>query len=131
MVEQQTQPIDSIFSELSTRLNEIEEKQRLLKDRILLIGENLISTKEEYEKQTIEFRNQIKQTDFEIKTLKQLNKRIIENMSEFARRSDLEILARQAKMFQPLELMKISEARKLIEEIIEKKNSKGLITKKP
>ena len=37
-------PINALLSEFGTRLNEVEEKQRLIKDRILLIGENLIST---------------------------------------------------------------------------------------
>ena len=47
MAEEQVQnPINSLLAEFGTRLNEIEEKQRLVRDRALLIGENLISTKE-------------------------------------------------------------------------------------
>ena len=40
-------PAKALLLEFGTRLNEIEEKQRLIRDRVLLIGENLISTKEE------------------------------------------------------------------------------------
>ena len=51
MAEEQVQnPINSLLAEFGTRQNEIEEKQRLVRDRALLIGENLISTKEESEK---------------------------------------------------------------------------------
>ena len=35
-----------IFGEVNTRVRDIEEKQRILKNRILLIGQNLIETKE-------------------------------------------------------------------------------------
>jgi hypothetical protein len=58
MVENQIQtpqdPTTALLSEFGTRLNEVEEKQRLIKDRILLVGENLISTKERIEKQDLE-----------------------------------------------------------------------------
>ena len=47
----QQDPINALLSEFSTRLNEVEEKQRLIKDRALLIGKNLISTKEEDDKE--------------------------------------------------------------------------------
>ncbi len=61
MDEQQAQTDQETFNyliaEFGTRLNEIEEKQRLIKDRTLLIGENLISTKEDIEKDTLEFKN--------------------------------------------------------------------------
>ena len=123
MESQQTQdPMNALLSEFSTRLTEIEEKQRLLKDRILLIGQNLLTTKENYEKQTSDFRNQIKQLDQDVKVMKQFIKRITETLDEFARKSDLEILARQAKMFQPLELARIQDVREIVRE--ELKNHK-------
>ena len=43
-MEQQSEPVSMLLAEFATRLNEIEEKQRLAKDRILLIGENLVSS---------------------------------------------------------------------------------------
>ena len=118
--EQTQSPVNSILSEFGTRLNEIEEKQRLLKDRLLLVGENLISTKEDQEKQLTEIKNQLKQMDFDIKTIKQLNKRITETLDEFARKSDLEILNRQLKMFQPLEFARISDIKKIVSEELKK-----------
>ena len=34
------------FNDATLRIRELEEKQRILKDRLLLIGENLIETRE-------------------------------------------------------------------------------------
>ncbi|MDD5193902.1 MAG: hypothetical protein PHF67_04945 [Candidatus Nanoarchaeia archaeon] len=116
----QQDPMAGFFAEIGTRLNEIEEKQRLLKDRVLLIGENLISTKEEMEKQNLEFKKQIKQMDFELKSLKQLNKRVIEELDNFARKTELEILERQFKMFQPLEFARIKDIKDIINKEMKK-----------
>jgi len=112
---QQT-PTSALLTEFSTRLNEIEEKQRLIKDRVLLIGENLISTKEELDKETSEFKNQIKQIDFELKSLKQLVERITNELGNFARKSELEILDRQIKMFKPLKPVRTEDVKRIVRE---------------
>ena len=111
----QQDPINSLLGEFSTRLNEIEEKQRLIKDRILLIGENLISTKEDSLKQ-----------DFEIRTLKQLMTRVVNELPNLARKSELEILENQAKIFQPLEFARIKD----VQDIVRKEVNKRKIVKK-
>ena len=118
----QQDPINALLSEFGTRLNETEEKQRLIKDRILLIGENLISTKEDSLKQDSEIKKQVKQINFEIDSLKQLITRIINEMSNFARKIELEILERQMKMFQPLEPTTIHDVKRIVQEEIKKSN---------
>jgi len=122
----QQDPTNALLTEFSTRLNEIEEKQRLIKDRVLLIGENLIFTKEELDKETSEFKNQIKQIDFELKSLKQLVERITNELGNLARKSELEILDRQIKMFKPLKPVRTEDVKRIVrEEIREKRfNSK-------
>ena len=61
MVEEQLaqNPVNELLAEFGTRLNEVEEKQRLLRDRALLIGENLILIKEEFEKQNFELKQHL------------------------------------------------------------------------
>ena len=113
-------PTTALLSEFGTRLTEIEEKQRLIKDRLLLIGENLISTKEDIEKQNLEFKAKIKQAEFEIKTLKQITKRVISELGNLARKPELEILQRQMKMFQPLESVRIKDVQDIVKEEISK-----------
>ena len=43
--------ITPLLSEFNTKLRDIEEKQRLLKERVLLIGQNLVESKETIETQ--------------------------------------------------------------------------------
>lgn len=115
------EPISALLSEFSTRLNEVEEKQRLVKDRILLIGENLVSTKEEYDKNILEFKKQIAEINQEIKSIKQLNTRIIEEIENYARKADVEILEHQFKIFQPLEFARIKDVKKIVQDELNKR----------
>lgn len=104
MAEQQTEYAPQVSGEVNFKLRDLEEKQRLLKDRLLLIGENLIETKEETNKKTLEIKK-------DIQTLKQNMEKMLSfletassEFSKFARKDDLDILKKQAKMFQPLEV---------------------------
>jgi len=118
---QQTQdPINAFLGEFGTRLNELEEKQRLIKDRLLLVGGNLISTKEDNEKQFLDFKKQISQIDSEVKSLKHLSKRIVQELENFARKPELEILERQFKMFQPLEVARIKDVKRIVKQELKK-----------
>jgi hypothetical protein len=130
MVENQIQtpqdPTTALLSEFGTRLNEVEEKQRLIKDRILLVGENLISTKERIEKQDLENKRKINQIEFEIKTIKQLMKRVINEIQNFTRKSEVEILEKQIKMFDPLEFARFKDIKQLVkQELNKQKNIKN------
>jgi len=88
--------------ESASKLRDLEEKQRILKNRLLLIGQNLIEIKEEHQQQILEIKK-------EVIIIKQNMERLISfletassELSKFARKEDLEILSKQAKMFQPL-----------------------------
>lgn len=121
MVEEyQQNPVNSLLAEFSTRLNEVEEKQRLIKDRILLIGENLISTKEDSIKQDSDIKKELREIRFEIKTLKQLMSRVIDELPNLARKTELEILENQARIFQPLEFARIKDVQEIVKKEIKK-----------
>lgn len=123
--------ISALLQEFGTRLNELEEKQRLLKDRVLLIGNNLIYSKEDFEKKDLEFRKKIAELENEIKTIKQLNKRIIYEMENFARKEEVSILERQFKIFQPIEFVRINDLKIAINQELNDiiKENKGIKNK--
>jgi len=94
-------PITSLLSEFNTKLRDIEERQRLIKDRVLLIGENLVDFKEDTVKEVAELRVRTDKLEKELERIKELISSIIEESKNYARKSELEILYRQFKMFQP------------------------------
>ena len=89
------------FSDFNTRLRDIEEKQRLLKDRILLIGQNLIEEREKNFNELQELKKITIQLKDENIRIRELVHRISEQVSEFARKEELMILQRQLDIIKP------------------------------
>jgi len=89
---------------VSMKIRDLEEKQRLLKDRVLLIGDNLISAREEFSKDFSDVHRSLEVLKDEVERLKSVVQRLSEEIDSKARKEDLNILRRQAKMFDPLKL---------------------------
>ena len=98
-------------SEISIR--DLEEKQRLLKDRMLLIGQNLIEIKEKTENEFMALKKDIEEIKQTLTRVKSFLETASSEFSKFARKEELEILKKQAKMFQPLEFVRKSDLEKL------------------
>lgn len=90
----------------NAQIKDLEEKQRILKDRLLLIGQNLIETKEETNQKILEIKKEILILKENMEKAISFLETASNEFSKFAKKEDLEILSKQAKMFQPLELTK-------------------------
>ena len=92
------------FNESNLRIRDLEEKQRILKDRLLLIGKNLIETKEDINQKILDIKKDIQILKQNMDRMLAFLETVSSELSKFARKEDLEILSKQAKMFQPLNL---------------------------
>lgn len=101
------------FTETSTKVRDLEEKQRIIKDRILLIGQNLIEMKTDVHITFLDIKKDIEIMKRDIERLKSFFETASGEFSKFAKKEDLEILSRQAKMFQPLEFVTKRDLEKL------------------
>jgi len=101
------------FTETSTKVRDLEEKQRIIKDRILLIGQNLIEMKEDVHANFLEIKKDIEIMKRDIERLKSFFETASGEFSKFAKKEELEILSKQAKMFQPLEFVTKRDLEKL------------------
>lgn len=101
------------FTEISTKVRDLEEKQRIIKDRILLIGQNLIEMKEDVHMTLLDIKKNIEIMKRDIERLKSFFETASGEFSKFAKKEDLEILSKQAKMFQPLEFITKRDLEKL------------------
>ena len=93
---------DPFLSNFNVRFRDLEEKNKLLKDRLLLIGQNLIETKEKTAEDILEIKRELEVIKKNMERLVSFLETASEEFSKFARKEDLEILSRQARMFQPL-----------------------------
>ena len=109
MEEEQGNYFMQAFGETNTKLRDLEEKQRILKDRLLLIGQNLLETKEKNNQDNLEIKKDIEIIKQSMQKVKMFLEMISGEFSKFAKKEDLEILSKQAKMFQPLEFVRKKE----------------------
>ena len=111
------------LADINVKLRDIEEKQYIIRDRILLIGENLITEKEENNKEIAELRGKMIDIEEELANSKLALDRILEDRNNFARKTEFDILKRQFQMFQPMELARISDVEDIVRKIIKKKDN--------
>ena len=89
------------FGDINLKLRDLEEKQRILKDRLLLIGQNLLEIKEKSNQDVLGIKKDIEKIKQEMERMINFLETASGEFSKFARKEDLEILSKQAKMFQP------------------------------
>lgn len=106
MVDEQPDYLGQELGNVHTKMRDLEEKERILKDRVLLIGQNLIETKEKSAKDLLEIKKEIQIMKQSLERLQSFLETASSEFSKFARKEDLDILMKQAKMFQPLEKLK-------------------------
>jgi len=86
---------DQFLSDVNTRLRDFEEKHRLVKERLLLVGQGLI---DERDKTFLEIQN-LKKTVMKLEKDNERMKKILENLAmqanNSARKEDLAIIQRQ------------------------------------
>lgn len=85
-----------------TKIRDMEEKQRMLHERTLLIGKNMIENKEKTDEKIIEIKKELEQLRIKMERMVSFIETLSGELSGFARKEDVEILSKQAKIFQPL-----------------------------
>ena len=113
MVEEQLNSPTGEFRDINIKIRDLEEKQRILKDRLLLIGQNLIEIKERGNQNTLEIKKDIEILKQNIERTTSFLFFVSSEFSKFARKEDLEILSKQAKMFQPMEFVRKKDLEKI------------------
>ncbi len=104
-MENQEADLNRTFSDTNTKIYGLGERQRILKSRILLIGEDLIEMRKSLNKEILDIKKSLNEQTKEMKEIKRFLRDASEEFPKFARKEDLEILKKQAKMFQPLDLI--------------------------
>jgi archaellum component FlaC len=103
MASEQVDYSGQAIAELNLKVRGIEERQKILKDQILLLGQNLVEIKEKSNQKTIEIKKELENLKQNTERLNSFMEMISNEFSKFAKKEDLEILTKQAKMFQPLD----------------------------
>jgi len=105
-MEEETNSFENFLDAVNMQIRNLEEKQKILKSRVLLIGENLIESREKTNEKFNEIKKSLDLMKEDMEKMKSLIKDISESLPEFARKEDLDIIAKQIKMFEPLKYLK-------------------------
>ena len=88
-------------SDMGFRLRDLEEKQRILKNQILLIGRNLIEIREKNMREILEIKKDTELIKSNMERLASFLETTSEEFQKLARKDDVDILAKEVRMFQP------------------------------
>ena len=113
MAEQQTDYAGQFLGDVNSKVRDIEEKQKIARDRLLLIGQNLIEIKEDTNKKILEIKKDVENMKQTLGRLSSFIETMSGEISKFAKKEDLEILTKQAKMFQPMDFVRKEDLKKL------------------
>jgi len=108
---QQNSQIDS-----ANRIRELEGKYNLLRDRVLLINNNMI---EEYKKiigETKIINDDVRQIKTEIFNIKESIKHIIRDLELFAKREEVKYLEKYINLWNPMKFATEDDVRRILAE---------------
>ena len=92
----------SFDSDTNLKVRDLEERERLLRDRLNLLSMNFIEMKETLEKDVVSLKIDAEQMMSEIRKIKDMILRISEEMDNKAKRTELELVAKQLKILKPM-----------------------------
>ena len=124
MVEQQGQggQIQFLLSDFNTRLRDVDERNRIIRERVLLLGKNLISSRQDLEDDIKELKRENQEITRDLEKIKKIASSLLSESNKFVKREEMVLVERMLKDFQPLEYLRRQDIEELIEEKI--KNSK-------
>ncbi len=111
---------DYSMQDSNTRVRDLEERNKILRDRVLLLGKNLLETKEELENEVREIKKQNIAILNEMEAINQAITTLSEDSSNAVKRDEMLLVERMLKDFQPLEFMR----KKDVEELINNKSKR-------
>lgn len=116
MAEEQNQKtqIQYLLSDFATRLKDTEQRNSLVRERVLLLGKNLIQTKQQVEDEIQNLKKKTSQIEKEIRELKKTSQNIVEQIDKFVKRNEIYSVEKMLQDFQPLEFMRKKDVEELV-----------------
>tara|TARA_Y100000310_G_scaffold294100_1_gene324292 strand:+ start:2856 stop:3263 length:408 start_codon:yes stop_codon:yes gene_type:complete len=130
--QEEAQPqVQFLLSDFNTRLRDTEERNQLVRERILLLGKNLIESKSETEQEVKNLKKQTSEIKQDLEKLQRISKSIVKETEKFVKKNEILMIERMLKDFQPLEFMRKKDVEELInEKLSSSKEIKTTKTKK-
>ena len=124
MIEQQenTGQVQFLLSDFNTRLRDLDERNKLIRERVLLLGGNLISSRQELENELTEIKRENLEIKKDLSKIKKVSSSLLYEFNKFVKKDEIILIERMLKDFQPLEFMRKKDVEELIENKLQKRN---------
>jgi predicted nucleic acid-binding Zn-ribbon protein len=116
MVDPQPQDnqIKFLLSDFNTRLRDLDERNKLIRERVLLLGKNLISSRQDIEENLREIKRENQSIKQDVEKIKKVSNSLLTEFNKFVKREEIGLIERMLKDFQPLEFMRKKDVEELI-----------------
>lgn len=126
MDEQELGAVSALLSDFSTRMNDLEEQNRIIKERLVVISQTLLKQNDKLNKEISALKEGMQELRDEIDRLKEAMEHIVSESAEFARREEIKVLERYVKMFEPLKFATEDDVKRIVAKMLREKD-KGII----
>jgi len=116
--------IQFLLSDFNTRLRDTDERNRLIRERVLLLGKNLISSRQDVEDELKTIKKENLEIQKDLDKLKKTTNSLLTEFNKFVKRDEMVLIERMLKDFQPLEFMRKKDVEELIAAKLTKKQIK-------
>ena len=107
--------VQFLLADFNTRLRDIDERNRLIRERVLLLGKNLISSRQDVEDELKEIKKDNIEIKADLEKLKKISNSLLTEFNKFVKREEIILVERMLKDFQPLEFMRKKDVEELIQ----------------
>jgi hypothetical protein len=131
MAEEPAQPDQTqiFLADINTRLRDTDERSRLIRERVLLLGKNLIASRQDLEEELKEVKKENQEIQKELRKVKKVSDALLSEFNKFVKRDEMMLIERQLKDFQPLEFMRRKDVEELIKKSVQKPKKQIKTTK--
>jgi hypothetical protein len=127
--EENISAVAALLAEFNTKINDIEERHNLLKEKVLLLSQSFLKESDRSNKELALIKSDIRDIKIEVERTKEALQHIITESAEFARKEELAVLQKYMKIWDPLKFVKEEDVQRMIDEALSKKSPSNPQTK--
>ncbi len=117
--------LSALLSDFTTRVNDLEERIKLVHDRVSILDQTLLRQNDRLIKEVKSMKEDITELKNKIDKFDEVSEHIVSESEEFARKEELAVFEKFMKLWEPMKFATLDDVREMIQS--EKKKSKDRI----
>jgi len=110
--------VTDLISELNIKISDIENKHELLRERVILLGDSFIKTRDNLRKEINLLKDELREVKNYLEDIKEKIRIVSSNMENFARKEELNTIERIIRLWEPIKFARVEEVKKMIDDAI-------------